>query len=68
MKPLSRQRENVLKSSPAYKVGKSVALTTACQKGHTGFRPSTNDHLEWGNDWTAFMAGWRDGLRDYSKL
>lgn len=55
------------KWSPAYKVGKSIAFATACQKGHTGFMPSTTDRVDWGYDWAAFMAGWRDGLREFSK-
>lgn len=54
--------------SPAYKVGKSIAFATACQKGHTGFMPSTTDRLDWSHDWTAFMAGWREGLREFSKV
>ena len=56
-----------LKRSPAYRVGKSIAFATACQKGHTGFTPSITDRRDWGSDWTAFMAGWRGGLREYSK-
>lgn len=43
-------------------------MATAYQKGHTGFSPSINDRAEYGGDWVAFMAGWRDGLREYSKL
>lgn len=61
------QPRDQLKRSPAYQAGKSIAFSTACQKGHIGFTPSITDRRDWGSDWAAFMAGWREGLREYSK-
>lgn len=54
-------------ANPAYQAGKSAAFATACQKGHTGFSPSTTDRLDWGYDWANFMRGWQAGKSAYWK-